>query len=161
MLIRSLATLMLLGAVFAGFPRAQAEPPRGNVQLRLTFNPTPDPSWRPGESVTLSADARRTATVGREDIFHSRRFPGTYPRVAGQQFDFTLPNVRVGEKVLVQGYMCSQDETDCYPSDRDNPPSCATEVHILGGLRPSCQPVFTWTGGSGVGGVLCRAECRR
>lgn len=156
---RIAASLMIL-YVSAHLAPAHADPPRGDVPLTLTFNATPSTDWQPGLSVTLAADARRNPAIGQEDIFHSANF-GTRPRAAGQQFAFTLPNVRVGEKILVQGYMCAEGTTDCYPSDRDNPPACAAEVHILGGLRPSCQPVFTWTGGSGSGGVVCRAECRR
>lgn len=134
-------------------------PVRGDVPLVLTFNVTPDPAWEPGADVTMAADARRSPDLNQEDIFASRRYPGPSPRVAGQRQSLTLTDVRVGEKILVQGYICSDQSSDCYPSDSDNPPSCAAEVHILGGLRASCQPAFTWTGGQGNGGVLCRAEC--
>lgn len=133
---------------------------RGDVALSLTFNVTPSDEWEPGPAVLLYADARRNPEINQEDIFHAERFPGVYPRTPEQRFDFTLPDVRVGEKILVQGYMCAEGTTDCYPSDSDNPPSCAAEVRILDRLRPSCQPVFTWTGGEGAGGVLCSAECR-
>jgi hypothetical protein len=132
----------------------------GAVPLTLTYNVTPDPAWEPGLGVLLYADARRSPELGREDIFQSVQYPGVYPRVPGQKFDFPLTGVKPGEKIIIQGYMCAQGTTDCYPSDKDNPPSCSVEVHVLGHQRASCSPVFTWTGGSGTGGVLCRAECR-
>ena len=88
------------------------------------------------------------------------RLPGTYPRPSTQVLDFSAPGVKLGEKIIVQGYMCAEGTTDCYPSDRDNPPSCSVTVRVLGGYRPSCQPVFTWTGGSGASGVLCSATCQ-
>lgn len=139
---------------------ARADAPVGTMPVTLTYNVTPNPAWAPGETVLLSADARRNPAIGQEDVFWRQSFPGTYPRVAGQTFPVAINNVRVGEKIIVQGYMCSQNSTDCYPSDGDNPPSCSVEVHVLGGFRPKCQPVFTWTGGSASGGVICRAECR-
>lgn len=151
----ALAAALLAVAPFAG----SQEVPRGHMRMTLTFNPTPDPSWNPGVNVILSADARRNPNLGQEDIFSVERY-GERPRVAGQQFDFTAIDVRVGEKIIVQGYMCAAGgSTDCYPSDTDNPPSCSVEVRVLGGLRPSCRPVFTWSGGSPEGGVLCRAQC--
>jgi hypothetical protein len=127
--------------------------------LTLFFSVRPDPAWAPGELALLSADARRDPAIRREDIFWRQAFPGAYPRAA-QSLAVSIPGVRVGEKIIVQGYMCSQNTTDCYPSDKDNPPSCSVEVHVLGGFRAHCQPVFTWTGGSASGGVTCRAECR-
>jgi hypothetical protein len=133
--------------------------PIGDVKLSLTYNVTPNPSWQAGQKVVLYADARRNPTIGQEDIFVNVEYPGTHPRTSGQRFDFTLPGVKVGEKVIVQAYMCSELGSDCYPSDKDNPPSCSVEVRILGNLRPSCQPEFTWTGGDGIAGVTCQAQC--
>jgi hypothetical protein len=156
----AVALLSVLAAAVL-YPSAHGQPPTGTVSLRLTYNVTPDPSWQAGRQVLLSADARRNPAIGQEDIFARAQFPGTYPRTAGQQFTFDVPNVRVGEKIIVQGYMCSAETVDCYPSDKDNPPSCSVEVHVLGNLRTSCEPVFTYTGGSADGGVLCRAECRK
>lgn len=147
----------LLAALCA--PAMSQEAPRGNARMTLTFNPTPDPSWNPGGDVILFADARRNPNLGQEDIFSVERY-GERPRVAGQQLDFTAINVKVGEEIIVQGYMCAAGgSTDCYPSDSDNPPSCSVRVRILGGFRPSCRPTFTWSGGSAEGGVLCRAQC--
>jgi hypothetical protein len=137
----------------------EGQPTSGTAHLRLTYNVTPNAEWQPGQSVILYADGRRNPELNQEDIFGAVKFPGTYPRVAGQQFDFNLPDVKVGETILVQGYMCSEGTSDCYPSDKDNPPSCAVPVKIEPNFKPSCQPVYTWTGGSGNGGVLCHATC--
>lgn len=155
---RVVAFLLVIGAVVVA-PEARAKRKSGDVELTVTFNPTPSPDWQPGSGVLLYVDARRNPEIGQEDIFAGQQFSGVHPRTAAQQFTFTLPGVKVGEKVLVQGYMCAEGTTDCYPSDSDNPPSCAVEVRILGKLRASCEPVFTWTGGSGSGGVLCEASC--
>lgn len=137
-----------------------ADPPRGAMPVRLTYNPNPNSAWAPGELVVLSADVRRNPALGQEDIFFRHTPVGSFPRGGPQIFDVSIPGVRAGEKIIVQGYMCSKDSTDCYPSDKDNPPSCSVEVRVLGGFRPKCQPVFTWTGGGASGGVLCSAECR-
>jgi hypothetical protein len=150
--------LVLVLALSSLAPAARAQS-RGNMRMTLTFNPTPSPAWEPGVPITLDADARRSPEIGREDIFAVERY-GQRPRSGGQLLDFTAVDVRVGEVILVQGYMCAYGGSgDCYPSDKDNPPSCAAAVRVLGGLRPSCSPVFTWTGGSGNGGVSCRAQC--
>jgi hypothetical protein len=138
---------------------AVAQRPTGSMALEPTYNVTPNPGWQPGRSVYLYIDARRNPAPGAEDVFFSQQFPGAYQRAAGQRLSVPIPNVAVGEKIIVQGYMCAEGTTDCYPSDKDNPPSCSVVVHVLGGVRPSCQPVFTWTGGSGTGGVLCSAVC--
>lgn len=153
--------LILAAVSLALVPAATlADPPVGTMSVRLTFNPTPNAEWAPGERVLLSADARRNPALNQEDIFFRQVFIGSYPRGGPQMFDVPIPNVRVGEKIIVQGYMCSQDTGDCYPSDKDNPPSCSVEVRVLGGFRPKCQPVFTWSGGTANGGVICTAECR-
>ena len=105
-------------------------------------------------------DARRNPNVGQEDIFARSNY-GQQPRQAGLSFDFPLPSVNPNETILVQGYMCAYGGSgDCYPSDKDNPPSCAAAVRIGPGHLPSCQPVFTWTGGNGPNPVICTAECR-
>lgn len=128
--------------------------------MDLIYNVTPNADWAAGEMALLSSDARRNPALGQEDIFWRQTFSGAYPRTPAQSFPVAVTNVRVGEKIIIQGYMCAQNTTDCYPSDGDNPPSCSVEVHVLGGFRPSCQPVFTWTGGSASGGVICQASCR-
>lgn len=137
-----------------------AKPPTGTLPLLLTYNVTPNPDWQPGLSVFLYSDARRNPEINQEDIFWAEQFPGTYPRTAGQTFNVAIPNVRVGEKIIVQGYICAEGTTDCIPSDKDNPPTCSVEVHVLGNFRAKCQPMFTWTGGDANGNVSCRAECR-
>ena len=152
------ASFLLLAGIALSIP-AEAQAPTGPVTMRLTYNVNPHLSWQPGARMFLYADSRRNPNVGQEDIFSAVQLPGTYKRNESYQFDYTANPVRVGEKIIVQGYMCAENTTDCYPSDKDNPPSCSVTVQILGGLRPSCQPVFTWTGGSRDGGVLCRAEC--
>jgi len=153
--------LILAAASLAVAPAATlADPPVGTMRVRLTFNLNPNPEWAPGELVLLSADARRNPALGQEDIFFRQAFIGAHPRGGPQIFDVPIPGVRAGEKIIVQGYMCSQNTGDCYPSDKDNPPSCSVEVRVLGGFRPKCQPVFTWSGGGANGGVLCSAECR-
>ena len=158
---RHRASALLFVSMVTLCASAQGDPPTGTVPLRLTYDVTPDPSWSPGSSVLLYADARRNPAIGQEDIFAVQRFPGTYFRMADQHFDFYVQNVRVGEKIIVQGYMCSADTSDCYPSDSDNPPSCSVEVHVLGAFQPSCRPRFTWSGGSAEGRVLCQAECMK
>ena len=127
---------------------------QNDVELELTYNVTPDAAWEPGLPVYLYADARRNPEMYQEDIFAGTQFPGTYPREEGQRFPFVLPDVRAGETIIVQGYICAQGTTDCSPSDRDNPPSCAVKVRILWTFQPSCQPVFTWTENA-----RCRVKC--
>jgi hypothetical protein len=131
----------------------------GTATLNLTYNVTPNPEWQCGQSVLLYADARRNPNIGEEDIFESIQFPGTYPREANQVLQFNVDNVNVGETIIVQGYICSEEGGDCYPSDRDNPPSCSVEVRILDNFQPSCRPTFTWTGGEENSGVVCQATC--
>ena len=158
-MLKALAAFAVLAAV-AALAGAVAAQPSGTLPLRVTYNVTPNAEWEPGLNVGLSADARRNPNIGEEDIFAGIQFPGTYPRPSTQVLDFSAPGVKLGEKIIVQGYMCAEGTTDCYPSDRDNPPSCSVTVRVLGGYRPSCQPVFTWTGGSGASGVLCSATCQ-
>jgi hypothetical protein len=144
-----------------GAPSARCGAPNtGSLSLLLTYNLNPNSGWEPGVSVRLYADARRNPEIGQEDIFQVQAYPGLYPRPSTQRLNFSLNNVRVGEKILVQGYMCSDASSDCYPSDKDNPPSCVAEIRVLGRFRPSCQPSFTWTGGNGNSGVVCSADCR-
>lgn len=138
---------------------ALAQAPVGTASVRLVLNPLPAADWQAGEAVVLSADARRNGNVGQEDIFWRQVF-GSFARGASQTVEAFIHDVRPGEKIIVQAYMCSQVGGDCYPSDKDNPPSCGAEVRILGNLKPSCTPTFTWTGGSAAGGVLCSAGCR-
>jgi hypothetical protein len=172
--MRKAAMAALLCAVLAGCNRSgdeattgfsptvlspDATPPQGGANLNLTFNLTPSNDWEPGASLVLYADARRNPNMGQEDVFGAVRYPGTYPRSTTQQLSFTIPGAQPGETVLVQGYMCSDQTSDCYPSDKDNPPSCAAQVPILPDLRPACQPVFTWTGGQSNGAVICTAAC--
>jgi hypothetical protein len=130
-----------------------------NVPVKLTFNVTPNGSWQPGKRVFLSVDARRSAEINKEDIFFRQQFPGTYMRGAGQVFEITLPDVKPNETIIVQGYMCAENTSDCYPSDKDNPPPCAALVPIAPPGSARCTPTFTWTGGHLNGGVLCQASC--
>ena len=157
---KTLAAFAVLAAV-AALAGAVAAQPTGTLPLRVTYNVTPNAEWEPGLNVVLAVDARRNPNINEEDIFAGIQFPGTFPRPSTQVLDFSASGVKLGEKIIVQGYMCAEGTTDCYPSDRDNPPSCSVTVRVLGGYRPSCQPVFTWTGGSGAGGVLCSATCQR
>jgi hypothetical protein len=132
----------------------------GDAVVKMKYNITPNAAWEPTvTSVRVYADARRNPNIGEEDIFASIQYPGQYPRQKNQHFELTVPNVTGGETILVQGYICSDGSGDCYPSDHDNPPSCAVAVKIKNNLKPACKPEFTWTGGSGNGGVICRAEC--
>jgi len=156
-MLKTLAAFAVLAAVVS---LAGAAQPTGTLPLHVTYNVTPNAEWEPGLNVGLSADARRNPIIGEEDIFVNVRLPGTYPRPSTQVQDFSAPGVKLGETIIVQGYMCAEGTTDCYPSDRDNPPPCSVTVRVLGGYRPSCQPVFTWTGGSGFGGVHCSATCQ-
>lgn len=157
-MLKTLAAFVVLAAV-AVLAGAAAQP-TGTLPLRVTFNVAPNAEWEPGLDVVLAVDARRNPNIGEEDIFAGIQFPGTFPRPSTQLLDFAAPGVKLGEKIIVQGYICAEGTTDCYPSDRDNPPSCSVTVRVLGGYRPSCQPVFTWTGGSGASGVLCSATCQ-
>lgn len=137
-------------------PCCHKPPQQGDVPLTLTYNVTPDPDWNPNVEVFLYANSRRNPNLNEEDYFAVVQFPGTYPREAGQQFDYTIPNVRAGETIIVQGLMCAAGGTgDCYPSDLDNPPTCSVQVEILNNFQPSCQPVFTWTDT-----VVCQATCQ-
>lgn len=131
------------------------------VNVRPTYNVTPSATWQMGKAVTLAIDARRDPRPGHEDIFFSQQFAGTFPRTAGQTFNVQIPDVRPGERIIVRGYMCAEGTTDCIPSDRDNPPGCGFLIQIHGNSEPSCQPIFTWTGGSAGGGVSCTAGCAR
>lgn len=158
-MLKRLAAVVVVAAV-AAVAGAVAAQPTGTLPLRLTFNVTPNAEWEPGLNVRISADARRNPNINEEDIFARIQVPGTHPRPSTQVLDFSAAGVKLGEKIIVQGYMCAEGTTDCYPSDTDNPPSCSVTVRVLGGYRPSCQPVFTWTGGSGSGGVLCSATCQ-
>lgn len=158
-MLKTLTAFAVLAAV-AALAGAVAAQPSGRLPLRLTFHVTPNAEWEPGLDVRLSADARRTPDINEEDIFAGVQYPDSYPRPSTQVLDFSVPGVKLGEKIIIQGYMCAEGTTDCYPSDRDNPPSCSVTVRVLGGHRPSCQPVFTWTGGSGASGVLCTATCQ-
>lgn len=153
MIHRSTLALALLLA--AGSAAAQGK----DVSVRLIYNVTPNGSWEPGKKVLLYVDARRSAEIGKEDIFFSQQFPGTYPRSANQNFLVTLPGVKPNETIIVQGYMCAEGTTDCYPSDKDNPPSCSAKVQLLPPGNPSCTPTFTWSGGHLGGGVTCQASC--
>jgi len=160
---RALAAIAALGSFglascdyeeLCDFASDWCAPKEGDVPLTITFNVTPDETWNSGLDVTLSADARRHTEIDQEDRFGYVLYPGTYPRVAGQKLDFTLPDVTVGESIIVQAYICAEGTTACIPSEGSNPPICYTTVPILPGLKPSCQPVFTWTGN-----VTCTADC--
>jgi hypothetical protein len=153
MILRYALAASLL-AVAAVSPSSAAD-----VPVKLTYNVTPHPSWAPGQRVVLFVDARRSAELGKEDIFFAQRFPGVYPRGAGQTFEITLPKVKPNETIIVQGYMCSEGTSDCYPSDKDNPPSCGARVPIVPPGSAGCNPTFTWTGGHLGGGVICQASC--
>ncbi len=131
-------------------------PQQGDVQLKLTYNLT-----LPGYPLdwgvqALYVGARREFGDYENLISFKEHVPATpfsFPREAGQKFDFTLKDVKVGETIIVQGLMCAGNshQQDCSPDDYDSR-ACATEVHILKNLKPSCQPVFTWTD-------ICHATC--
>jgi hypothetical protein len=130
---RILAALVVAVALVPSYAQSPSVP------LRVVFNVTPHPSWAPGKKVLLSVDARRSAELGNEDIFFRQSFPGSYARGEAYGFD--------------------GGTSDCYPSDKDNPPSCSAQVPIWPHFAAGCQPVFTWSGGDKNGGVLCSAQC--
>ena len=155
-IMKTTKTVLSLSLAVLAVAIAYADAP---APLTLTYNVTPNGSGSPGEKVILSMDVRRNPNLNQEDIFYRQVFPGTYPRTAGQQFQVMIPDVKGNDTIIVQGYMCSETTGDCYPSDKDNPPSCSVTINIQGN-RPSCQPYFTWTGGDKSGGVVCHTECR-
>lgn len=155
-MLKSAAALAVLWLAVPSVAQAQGH----DVALKLTYNVTPNGNWAPGSQVLLSVDARHSAELGKEDIFFRQAFPGSYPRKAGQQFDIVVPGLKPNDVIIVQGYMCAASTSDCYPSDKDNPPSCSVRVTIQAPATPSCQPVFTWTGGDKNGGVICSATCQ-